>query len=184
MRSLDAFLIAGIVGFTAFIELWLGRVPWCKCGYIKLWHGVVLSSQNSQHISDWYTFSHIIHGFIFYWIARKLFPRGTFGLRLILATIAEAAWEILENTNTIINRYREVTISLDYYGDSVLNSTMDILAMMLGFWLARKLPVWVTVALAIIMELFVGYYIRDNLALNVIMLIYPFDAILRWQSGG
>ncbi len=183
-RWRDALLVFGVVGLAVSVELWLGRVPWCKCGYIKLWHGVVFSSENSQHISDWYTFSHIIHGFIFYWIARKLFPRGTFGLWLILATIAEAAWEILENTSTIINRYREVTISLDYYGDSILNSTMDILAMLLGFWLARKLPVGVTVALAIIMEVFVGYYIRDNLALNIIMLIYPFDAILRWQSGG
>jgi len=147
---------------------------------------VVVSSENSQHLSDWYSFSHIIHGFIFYWffwrIGRK---RGwSLGLRFLLALFVEVGWEIFENTDFTINRYRETTISLDYYGDSVINSVFDALFMVLGFWMAWRMPMWTIVLIAIGLELFVGYYIRDNLALNIIMLIYPFKAILRWQGGG
>ena len=138
----------------------------------------------SQHISDWYTFSHIIHGFIFYGLARLAFPRWSLAARLTVATFVDGSWEIFENTDFVINRYREATISLDYYGDSVLNSVCDILAMVAGFFLARRLPVWVTVALAVFFELFTGYMIRDNLALNIVMLLWPLDAIKTWQAGG
>ena len=128
-------------------------------------------------------FSHIIHGFIFYGILTWLWPRGSLTWKLSIAVIIEAAWEILENTPWIINRYRESTISFDYFGDSVLNSISDIGAMVLGFWLAMRLPVWLTVTLAIAAELFVGWMIRDNLTLNVIMLLYPLDAIKEWQGA-
>ncbi len=143
------------------------------------------SSENSQHISDWYTFSHIIHGFAFYgifWLVGR--GRWPLGLRLVLALVLESAWEILENTPMVINRYRATTIALDYYGDSVLNSVSDILAMAFGFFLAMRLPVWLIVTLTVVMELAVGYWIRDNLTLNIIQLLYPIEAILKWQQGG
>src|SRR3989344_1814380 len=142
-----ALISVAIIAVFAGVLFLMGQVPICKCGYVKLWHGVTYSSENSQHLSDWYTFSHIIHGFAFYGLARLLFRKWPVGLWLIFALILETGWEIFENTDFIINRYREVTISLDYYGDSIINSVFDVLFMVLGFFLARKLPIWAAVIL-------------------------------------
>jgi hypothetical protein len=178
-------LAAGVAVVAAVILLAMGRVPICTCGYVKAWHGVVYSAENSQHISDWYTFSHVIHGFGFYGLFWLIGGRAGWpiGLRFVLAMLLESAWEVLENTPMVINRYRETTIALDYYGDSVLNSLCDIGAMALGFFLASRLPVLLIVALTVVMELGVAYWIRDNLTLNIIQLLYPLDAVLRWQQG-
>ena len=176
-------IVVAIILLTAGWLLWIGREPICKCGYVKLWHGEVVSAENSQHISDWYTPSHIIHGLLFFGALWLVARRLSIGWRLAIATLIEAAWEILENSDMIIERYRAVTISLDYYGDSVLNTVADILAMVLGFFLASRLPVWVTVALIILFEAVTITLIRDGLALNVLMLLYPLDVVADWQSG-
>jgi hypothetical protein len=163
----------GLVAATAAILLAMGRVPICTCGTVKLWTSDVLSADNSQHIADWYTPSHIIHGFLFFGLTWLVARRLPLGARALIAIVIEAAWEIAENSPIIIDRYREATI----------NSVSDIGFMTLGFFFAARAPVWLTVLLAVFFELFTGWLIRDNLTLNVLMLVHPVDAIRVWQSG-
>jgi hypothetical protein len=182
--TLIAFLL-----FLAFgAILWgMGRPPICACGEVKLLHLVVQSSENSQHLADWYTPSHIIHGFIFYWfghLLRKKWPHiFHLGVAVSLAILVEGAWEVLENSPIIIDRYREVTVSWGYAGDSIVNSLADIVWMLLGFLIASRLPWKVTLAIALLFEVFVGWMIRDNLALNILMLTAPLESVKEWQAG-
>ena len=177
---LAALAIAALAGAML---LWMGRPAICTCGEVKLWVGTVNGPDNSQHLADWYTPSHIIHGFLFYWLGWLFLRRNPPGDRVLAAVLIEAGWELLENSQWIIDRYREATMALGYNGDSVLNSMADIGWMALGFAVARRLPVAATVALAVAFELLTLAVIRDNLTLNVLMLVAPVEAIQAWQSG-
>ncbi|MWV29149.1 DUF2585 domain-containing protein [Aurantiacibacter rhizosphaerae] len=186
-----ALIVSAVIAVLAIVILLaMGRPPICECGYVKLWHGQINDSGNSQHIADWYTPSHIIHGMLFYALGWWLFVKRGIGGKnaarwgLALAVFLEAAWEVVENTPFVINRFREATANVGYSGDSVLNSAADIGWMAFGFWLALRLPVKWTIALALIGELVAAYVVRDNLTLNVIMLLFPIEAIAEWQASG
>lgn len=173
-----------ILFVAAAITLWaMNRPPICTCGTVKLWEGVVNGPGNSQHIADWYTPSHIIHGFLFYWLARAAMPRQPAGIWLIAATLVELAWEILENSPMIIDRYRQATMAVGYSGDSILNSIADGGWMVAGFLFVWRMPWRLTLAIAVAFELLTLWLIRDNLVLNVVMLVWPIDAIRQWQAG-
>lgn len=174
---------AAIVAIQALVLHLEGRVTYCTCGYVKFWEGDVLSAGNSQHVTDWYSFSHVIHGYLLYLLFWLVGRRWPIGLRLVAAIALESSWEMVENSSFVIDRYRAETISLNYYGDSIVNSVSDTLTAVCGFVVARVVPVWATVASALVMELFVGWAIHDNLTLNIIMLIYPMEWIKAWQTG-
>lgn len=163
----------------------VGQPPICACGSVRLWVGAVLSPENSQQLTDWYTPSHVIHGMLFYAFGRLLF-RGRWSpvLALALALGIEVAWELLENSPPVIARYREQSLAQGYSGDSILNSLCDTLAMLAGFGLAARIPVRISIALALAAELFTGLMIRDNLTLNVVQLLVPNKAISAWQAEG
>jgi len=175
--------VAGLLVVSAVTLRAMGRVWWCQCGQPDLWTWHVWSRHNSQHVIDPYTFTHVLHGVLFYGILHLLLGKRAPGLRLVLAVAVESAWEILENTNRLIERYREATISLDYVGDSVINSLADILACAGGYGLASLVPVWMSVAGVLLTETILLAWIRDNLLLNMVMLAWPVEAIRRWQGG-
>jgi hypothetical protein len=170
-----------VLGASIAILWAMGRPPICTCGKVALW-GEVGPAQ-SQMLADWYSPSHIVHGFLFYAVLSWLFPRVSIERRFLIAMLIEAAWEIIENTPMVIDRYREATIALGYTGDSILNSASDIAMMALGFLAARRLPVWASVAIVLVLELIPLIVIRDNLTLNIWMLLAPSDAIRAWQAG-
>jgi len=162
----------------------MGQPFLCTCGRVALWHGNTMSAENSQHLADWYSPSHLIHGLLLYALLWCVARSATVGQRVVAALLIEAGWEIVENSPVIIERYRAATISLGYNGDSVINSLADIGFMLIGFAVAARLPVAASVALALLLEVTVGYAVRDNLTLNVLMLLYPLESIKTWQGGG
>ena len=176
-------IIAITAAIQAVILYMMGRVPVCECGTIRLFVNEVNSNENSQQFFDWYTLSHIIHGFLFYGLFWLIAPKAPLHVRLLLALGLEIGWELVENSNFIIERYRANTSSVDYFGDSILNSVFDTFSMVLGFFLAARLPIWVIIVTAVFFEILALIVIRDNLILNVIMLLHPFDFIRQWQSG-
>ena len=167
---------------TALLERSQGRLWICSCGRILLWAGDVWSSDNSQHWLDPYSFTHILHGFLFFWLIVGLLPRLSFAWQLCLAILIEGAWEVVENSAAIIDRYRAVTVSLGYTGDTIVNSLADIVICGLGFWLARQLGWRRTLVIFIVIEVVLLVWIRDGLLLNLLMLIYPIDVVRTWQS--
>jgi len=171
------------VAAAAALLLAMGRPLICTCGTIELWVNQGDSPKTSQMLADWYSPSHVIHGFLFYAFLWLVARRQPVERRFLFALFAEIAWEILENTDWAINRYREATIAIGYTGDSIINTLSDIAMMALGFWLARKLPAWLTLVLALALELAALIAVRDNLTLNVWMFLLPTDAVRSWQAG-
>jgi hypothetical protein len=173
-----AFLMAEVIVLRA-----MGRPLVCPCGYIAWWYGNPAGAETSQHVTDWYSFTHVIHGFGFYFLLWLVAPRTPVVLRLALAVGLEATWEIVENTPLLIHRYRQAGLALGYTGDSIVNSISDTAATVLGFALARAVPVWASVALIVAIEASLGYLIRDNFTLSVVQLLLPTEFITRWQNG-
>jgi hypothetical protein len=179
-----AAVAVAAIGTAAALEFQMGRTPTYRHGPVRYWVGNIQSDQNSQQVSDPYTLTHVLHGVLFYGLTRATMGPSSVALRAVTAITAESAWEALENTDMVINRYRAGTVSLGYYGDSILNSVADIVACALGFLLAWRLPTRLSVAFVIGAEALLAVWIRDNLTLNIIMLVHPLDAIRRWQLGG
>lgn len=184
MRARTWLFIGAALLIVQVVALYLmGQPMVCECGVVKLWEGAVLSEGNSQHLFDWYTFSHVIHGILFYAGVSYFFPRLPMLARLCLALGIEAGWEILENTPMVIDHYRQQALAQGYIGDSILNSVSDTLMMVGGFLLAWRLPVWGSIALCVLLEAFVIYMIRDGLTLNILGFFITPDFIASWQAG-
>ena len=177
-------LIALTLVAAQALTLWLmGQPPICKCGTLRLWSGDIWSAENSQQLTDWYTSSHLLHGVLFYALLWLVAPRTPVAVRFLLAIGLEVSWELLENSPLMIERYRKSALAQGYSGDSIVNSVSDTLSAALGFAAARALPVRLTVVLVIVIEVTVGYVIRDNLTLNVVQLVHPSELISQWQTG-
>jgi hypothetical protein len=184
LSGLDVVILAMLAAVEVATLLAMGRSATCRCGVVGLWSGDVWSNQNSQQLADAYSFTHLTHGVLFYWLLRGVAGRLPPGLRAILAISIETIWEVFENTDATIQRYREATISLDYYGDSALNSFGDLLFCLIGFSLAARLPGRVALLGVVVLEVALALWIRDSLLLNVLMLLYPIQLIKDWQLAG
>jgi len=172
-----------LLGAAFVILTFQGRVWWCQAGDWSPWSWQINSAHNSQHVIDAYSFTHILHGILEFWILSLVFRRVPLAWRLVLAVAIEATWEVVENSSYVIERYRAMTISLDYYGDSVVNSVSDIVCCGLGFAIGYRLRFWKSLALFVATELILIFTIRDSLIINLIMLIHPVEAIKAWQMG-
>ena len=179
---LTALAAFAMIAIAASIELAMGRHPICTCGTVELWVGARDSPMTSQMLADWYSPSHIVHGLLFYAALWLLVRRWPISWRFLAALLIEASWEVIENTPFVIDRYRE-TAALGYSGDSVVNSVSDMLMMCVGFLLARKLPLWASIGLLLLLELIPLLVIRDNLTLNIWNLIAPSPTIAAWQAA-
>lgn len=178
------YTVAAMLLLGQILVLWLmGRIWICECGYIRLFEPGVNTAGNSQHLADWYTPSHILHGFAFYALTHFTLRHRSLAFRIAVAVLLEAAWEIAENTPLVIEHYRTATMAVGYTGDSILNSAMDTVFMAAGFGFARLAPVLVTLVVSLVFEVGVAMVIRDNLTLNVVMLIWPIEAIRDWQAA-
>ena len=160
-----------------------GRIWWCKHGDTAIYINDAWSTHTSQHFLDPYSFTHILHGVMFFWIAALVFSKLSVNWRFLIAVVAEAGWEVLENSNWIIEKYRLNTASLDYFGDSIANSIGDVLCCATGFWIAYKLGGWKSLVFFVLVEIVLLLWVRDSLLLNIIMLLYPFDGLKHWQMG-
>jgi hypothetical protein len=175
--------VGAVAAAMAAVLFAMGRVPWCTLGDWSPVSFDTWSPHNSQHLLDAYSFSHFQHGLAFFAALVLLGRERWQGARFVVAAAIEAAWEVLENTPLIIDKYRENTVSLEYYGDSVANSLSDLACCLLGYVVARRLPWWGTLLLFVVIELAMVAAIRDSLLLNVLMLVYPLDAVKAWQAG-
>ena len=160
-----------------------GRLWFCDCGRVLVWFGDAWGRETSQQLFDPYTFTHVLHGFAFAGLLALVLPRAGWRLRFWLAVALEAAWEVVENTEYVINRYREATAALGYNGDTVVNSLGDVLACALGFLLARRLGALKTFLVFALTEIVLLLWIRDSLLLNILLLLYPSKALRDWQAG-
>jgi len=177
-----------LIGVQIAILHHLGQPFLGASGRILLWVNDPWSPDMSQQLADWYSFSHIIHGFIFFAVLRLIAPRLPLGVRLLLAMGVEIGWEITENSPAVIQHYRQQALAAGYMGDSILNSVSDVVMMSAGFLFASRVPGRIVIAIAVAFELFTAVMIRDNLTLNVINLIAPsgwapIAAIHDWQAG-
>ena len=183
-RVLPWLAIAVILVGTALLLRSQGRLWVCSCGYLLLWSSDPWGSDNSQHLLDPYSFTHLLHGSLLCGILALILPRLSVVWRLWLAVSIEAVWELVENSEFVIRRYRQQTAALGYHGDTIVNSLGDIIACGLGFVLAQRLGFRRTFALFVLTEVSLAILIRDNLTLNIVMLIHPIEAIKEWQAAG
>ena len=179
---LAGVVVLAILAVQVLAEHLMGRVWICSCGTIRLWVGDIWSDELSQQLFDWYTASHIVHGILFYGLLRLVLPRAPVLVRLAIAVGIEASWEIAENSPWVIEACRKQALAAGYTGDSILNSVMDNVSMMTGFWLARLLPWKATVALVLALEIGAAALVHDNLTLNILNFVHRFPAIEAWQS--